>query len=94
MRERPPKPHRRSVGGVKVSNLFDNGTKLGATHHAERDYIRWLLERRYGEIKPHTMEWFRREQRINQIQERIHRHDKSYRELCALRAAAQPCAHW
>lgn len=75
---------RRTIDGVPVSNLFDPpGRKLGWAHHEERRVIREHVAKRWS-AELHTMEWFRREERVSRIQRRLHRHDLRYRELQVL----------
>jgi hypothetical protein len=77
--------------------LFDPaGKPFGWAHHAERDHIRAHLARRRGPVEPHSWDFYHREQRVNAIQWRIHKYDKSFaqrsrewREAQELRAALE-----
>lgn len=77
---------RRTIAGVRVSNLFDPGGKpLGWAHHAERDLIRAHLKRRGRWIDKGYNEF-----EVTRIQQRMHKYDKSFRELQALYRIAKP----
>jgi hypothetical protein len=76
---------RRTIGGVRVSNLFDTaGKPFGWTHHKERAIIREHLKRR-GRWNDARDEFL-----VTSIQQRLHRYDKRYRELQELHAKARP----
>jgi hypothetical protein len=78
---------RRTIAGVRVSNLFDPGGKpLGWAHHAERDLIRAHLRRRIWKFGLDGLAASRLEFRVTAIQQRLHKYDKTYRELQALYA--------
>lgn len=85
---------RRTIGGVRVSNLFDvPGKPFGWAHHEERRLIRAHLDRKHGRLEPHSWDWTIRELgRVAQIQRRLHRYDKSFRELQTIYRAAKPVA--
>lgn len=85
-------PGRRIIAGVRVSNLFDvPGKPFGWAHHEERRLIRAHLDRRYGYVRPGTIEWSRRELGVvNRIQRRLHKYDLPYRELQKLYASSRP----
>lgn len=83
---------RRVINGVRVSNLFDPaGKPFGWAHHEERRIIRAHLDRKYGRLEPGTWDWSKRElETVARIQSRLHRHDKSFRELQAIYASGRP----
>lgn len=82
---------RRTIAGVRVSNLFDApGKPTGWTHHRERDLIRKHLLKRLGPIGESGMDFARREQRVSRIQDRMHKYDKTFRELQTLYRSKLP----
>jgi hypothetical protein len=62
-----------------VANLFDPaGKPFGWAHHAERDHIRQHLRRRIWKFGFDEFRVFRMEQRINEIQRRLHKYDETF----------------
>lgn len=67
------------VGSATLANLFDPaGKPFGWAHHAERDHIRQHLRRRIWKFGFDEFRSFRLEQRINEIQRRLHKYDESF----------------
>jgi hypothetical protein len=62
-----------------MANLFDPaGKPFGWAHHAERDHIRQHLRRRIWKFGLDEFRVFRMEQRINEIQRRLHKYDETF----------------
>jgi hypothetical protein len=78
---------RRTIAGVRVSNLFDPGGKpTGWAHHAEREIIRAHLRRRIWKFGLDELRSARLEFRVTAIQQRLHKYDHTFRQLQTLYA--------
>src|SRR5213592_1568440 len=66
------------------------GMPFGWAFHQERDEIRAHLRRRIWRFGLDQWRGMRLEQRVDQIQRRIHRNRPTYKERCEARAKARP----